>query len=319
MPDSRNGSVRERNGETYMKQTNRFFRFLLFFAGLLLLAGCTAKDTDPEPSEAPSVPTLSVEAPSPFVSAAPSPSPEAAPSTEPAAAPTPNITVSSYTEETGEIRTYVSVRGPQTGYSYSKEYRDGALVRMSERFYGSFTENDDSAHIERYIGYRDGLETFREEKRDILASNGQLLEQVEIVNGLYYYRGIEWLYTDGLQTGYYLYLGNHELLETGIFEYNEKKQLVYEKCTNVQTNRVVSEAAYEYYENGKEKVERRTEPRAYVLTRYESGRTHTFEGYNDDGVWFHYEYDEEGNRYEYDEEGNLIATVFHEPDEEGEG
>lgn len=291
--------------------------------GTEAISGSDASGTSP-------VPTLSteMEIPSPAASATLSLPLEEASSITPYATPTPEITVRSYVEETGEIRTHVSGYDPQTGYSYSKKYLDGALVEMFEHFYGSFTENADSAHIERDIYYRDGVETFREEKRDILASSGQLLEQVEIVNGLYYDRGIEWLYTDGLPTGYYLYLENRELLKTGVLEYNEKKQLVYEKYTNVQTNRVVSEVAYEYYENGKEKVERRTEPQAYVRTRYENGRTHTFEGYNEDGVWRYEElyedglthiyesYDEEGVwfRYEYDEEGNVLEYQKGKPD-----
>ncbi len=301
-----------------MKQTNRFLRLVLFFAGIILLAGCTAKDTDLEPSEAVSVPTLSVEAPSPSVSAAPSPSPETTPDTEPVATPTPGLTVAVYEEENGRIRLAVESYDSQTACICYKTYLDGALVSVLEYTQGRAFGQKDDANITKRISYLDGKERSRFEERAIYSSEGNLLEYLEISGGLYLSRADEYVYTDGLQTEYLRYGGNYELLQKEVMEYDEKGQMLHAKYTNERDNYVLAEVFWEYYENGNVKLERRTEPEPYIHTYYENGKRHIQKGYTEAGNWYHYEYDEEGNRYEYDEEGNLIATVLHEPDEKGE-
>lgn len=310
-----------------MKKTLLFTVIIAIFS----FSGCDSKETENQPYGMTPVPTLSVEAevpsPSPSASAAPSPSPEATPSGTPAAAPTPELTVKAYEEENGEIRMYVDFYDAQTGYKWSKKYRNGTLVEFSENFGKDITGNDKMVRIIRRSSYLDGIEKFREEERDIYSSDGQLLEHLETVNGLYYYRGEEYVYKDGLRTDYFAYVKNHEAVEHEITEYDEKGQLVHAKLTHVQNNHVLAEVFWEYYENGNVKLERRTEPAPYLHTYYENGKPHIQKGYTEGGNWYHYEYnedgsyysyDEDGNRYEYDKDGNLIDTVLKEPDEEGE-
>ncbi|MDO4317840.1 MAG: hypothetical protein Q4C48_06470 [Lachnospiraceae bacterium] len=297
-------------------------RKMLLLTALIAICfiGCDSKETEKQPYAATPVPTLSIEAeaPSPSASAAPSSSPEATPSGTPIATPTPEFTVTAYEEENGEIRMEVTSYDPQTGCTCYKTYLDGVLVTVLEITQDRVFGQKDYANITKSIQYLNGKEQSRMEERDIYSFNGKLLEHLETVNGLYYYRGEEHVYKDGLRTDYFAYLKNHEAVEHEITEYDEKGQLVHAKLTHVQNNHVLAEVFWEYYENGNVKLERRTEPAPYLHTYYENGEPHIKKGYTEGGNWYHYEYNEDGGYYEYDEDGNLIDTVLKEPDEEGE-
>ncbi len=269
-----------------MLQRNRYGFILLLIT--LLLAACSTSETPPEPSKASGAPTPSAEASSPTVAGKEaSPSPAMSPDVEPTATPWPTLQVEAFERENGRTEMHVKTYDPLTGRITDKEYSEGDLISVSEYRVGCAFGQDVSPNYSKKISYRAGREEGRFEEREIYSSDGKLLELLELSDGLYYFRGEEHIYTDGLLTEYLVY-GQEAYQPTfrQIWEYNENKQTVHTKYYNVQTGTVYFEIYY-----------------------YENGRIHIEEGYTEGGNWYH---------NEYDEEGNLINSFSREESEGGE-